>query len=98
MRAGSYGLGKPIALPTLTDGQLSDGCTDHLNTRCIFGGSSCLGTVVENVVATMLAEHCEWKGIFHPGQYGCRRNRSAVDAVGVLMVKTQDAWSRRQVV
>jgi hypothetical protein len=58
---------------------------------------NCLGKVVEKVVATMLADHCERKGTFHPGQYGSRRNRSAVDAVGVLMSKAQEAWSRKKV-
>jgi hypothetical protein len=49
---------------------------------------NCLGKVVKKVVAIMLTDHCKWHRTFHLGQYGCRRNRSAVDAIGVLMVKT----------
>jgi hypothetical protein len=49
---------------------------------------NCLGKVIKKVVAMMLTDHCEWHETLHPGQYGCRRNRSAVDAVGVLMVMT----------
>jgi hypothetical protein len=41
---------------------------------------NCLGEVVEKVVAIMLTDHCEWHGTFYPRQYGCSRNRSAVDA------------------
>jgi hypothetical protein len=28
---------------------------------------NCLGKIVESVVATMLSDHCEWHGNFHPG-------------------------------
>lgn len=59
---------------------------------------NCLGKVVERVVATILSDHCEWHGTFHPGQYGSRRQRSAIDAVGVLMTKAQEAWSWKKVV
>jgi hypothetical protein len=50
---------------------------------------NCLGKVIKKVVATMLADHCEWNGTFHLRQYGSRRNLSMVDAVGVLMSEHQ---------
>jgi hypothetical protein len=59
---------------------------------------NCLEKVVEKVVAMMLSDHCKRKGTFHPGQYGSRRHRAAVDAVGVLMATAQEAWSRKKVV
>ena len=53
---------------------------------------NCLGKIVERVVADLISRHCEATGGFHPGQYGCRTKRSAVDAVGVAI-----AQSRRRV-
>ena len=58
---------------------------------------NCLGKVVEKVVATMISEHCEREGTLHPGQYGSRKRRSAVDAVGVLMTEVQQAWGEGKV-
>ena len=50
--------------------------------------------MVEKVVPGLISEHCEANDGFHPGQYGCRVKRSAVDAVGVVIAQTQEAWSR----
>ena len=61
--------------------------------RCI-SLLNCLGKMVEKVVAGLISEHCEANNGFHPGQYGCRAKRSAVDAVGVAIARTQEAWSR----
>jgi len=58
---------------------------------------NCLGKVVEKVVATMMSEHCEREGTLHTGQYGSRKRRSAVDAVGVLMTEVQQAWGEGKV-
>ena len=55
---------------------------------------NCLGKIVEKVVAMLVSVHCETLGGFHPGQYGCRSQRSAVDAVGVVIAQTQEAWRR----
>jgi hypothetical protein len=46
---------------------------------------NCLGKLVEKTVATMIGGHMERENKLHEGQYGCRKKRSAVDAVGVLM-------------
>ena len=61
--------------------------------RCI-SLLNCLGKIVEKVVADFISRHCESTGGFHPGQYGCRTKRSAVDAVGVAIAQVQKAWSR----
>jgi hypothetical protein len=58
---------------------------------------NCLGKVVENVVAVLVSNHCEREETLHPGQYGCRKRRSAVDAVGVLMAKVQEVWKEGRV-
>ena len=53
-----------------------------------------LGKMVEEVTAMLVTALCETTGRFHPGQYGCRTQRSAVDAVGVTIAQTQEAWDR----
>ena len=55
---------------------------------------NCPGKMVEKVAAMLVSAHCENTGGFHPGQYGCRIRRSAVDAVGVVSAQTQAAWKR----
>jgi Reverse transcriptase (RNA-dependent DNA polymerase) len=46
---------------------------------------SCLGKVVEKVVAELITDHCESRQTLHKGQMGSRKNRSAVDAVACLI-------------
>ena len=58
----------------------------------------CLGKVVEKTVAYILSNHCERTGALNPGQYGSRPQRSAVDAVGLAMARTQQAWSKGKMV
>ena len=58
----------------------------------------CLGKVVEKVAAMLVSAHCERVRGFHPGQHGCRTERSAVDAVGVTIAQVQEAWGRGCVV
>lgn len=53
--------------------------------------------MVEKVAATLVGAHCETTGCFHPGQYGCRTRRSAVDAVGVAIVQTLEAWQNKRI-
>lgn len=48
---------------------------------------SCLGEMVEKVVAILVSTHCELGRGFHLDQYGCRSHRSAVDAVGVMIAQ-----------
>ena len=53
---------------------------------------NCLGKMVEKVAATMVRAHCDQVRGFHPGHYGCRTGRSAVDAVRVMIAQVQEAW------
>ncbi|KAL1581840.1 hypothetical protein WHR41_09430 [Cladosporium halotolerans] len=58
---------------------------------------SCLGKVVEKVVATWIASFCEKNEIFHTGQFGCRRRRGTSDAVAQLVAKVEGAWSKKRI-
>jgi len=55
---------------------------------------NCLGKVVEKVAANAIAEKCERELLLHDGQFGCRKRRSAIDAVGRLMKRVEEAWGR----
>jgi len=55
---------------------------------------NCLGKVVEKVPADAIAEECERRRLLHDGQYRCRKRRSAIDAVGRLMKRVEEAWGR----
>lgn len=46
---------------------------------------NCLGKVTERVVAELLSRHCEGQATLHPGQFGARTKRSAVEAVVTLI-------------
>jgi hypothetical protein len=52
---------------------------------------NCLEKVVEKVAATALSRVCEEKKLLHPGQFGCRKQRSAIDAVAKLIYITEKA-------
>jgi len=53
--------------------------------------------LVERTAAHLIEDHLEWKHGLHDGQFGCRKHRSCVDAVAVLMNRTQQAWSQKKV-
>jgi hypothetical protein len=57
---------------------------------------SCFSKVVEKVVATWIASFCEKNDIFHRGQFGCRRNRSTLDAVAQLVAKVENTWVKKR--
>jgi Reverse transcriptase (RNA-dependent DNA polymerase) len=52
---------------------------------------NCLGKVIEKVAATALSRVCEEKELLYPGQFGCRKQRSAIDAVAKLIYITEKA-------
>jgi hypothetical protein len=57
-----------------------------------------LGKVMQKVVAEMLSRHCKGEGGgLHNGQYGCRKGRSAIDAVHMLVTDVQKAWAQQEV-
>ena len=53
---------------------------------------NCLGKMVEKGAEMLVSAHCEATGRFHSGQYGRRVRRSAVEAAGVAISQTQEAW------
>jgi len=55
---------------------------------------NCLGKVVEKVAANAIAEQCKRRQLLHDGQFGCRKRRSAIDAVGRLMKRVEEEWGR----
>ena len=58
---------------------------------------SCLGKVVEKAAASLIADSLEEKGMLHPGQFGGRRKRSAIDAAATLIVQVEEAWKKKEV-
>jgi len=50
-----------------------------------------ISKLVERTAAQLIADHLERKHGLHDGQYGCRKRRSCVDAVAVLINHTQQA-------
>ena len=57
---------------------------------------SCLGKVVEKVVATWISSFCENNDVFHRGQFGCRQGRSTLDAVAQLVAKVENTWAKKR--
>jgi Reverse transcriptase (RNA-dependent DNA polymerase) len=57
---------------------------------------NCLGKVVEKVAATALSRLCEEKELLHPGQFGYRKQRSAIDAVAKLIYTIKKAWGKKK--
>ena len=57
---------------------------------------NCLGKVVEKVIADELAQYCKSHSKLHPGQMGARKERSAIDAVAVLIHKIQEIWASKK--
>lgn len=52
------------------------------------------GKVVERLVADLITDFVESKGLFHVCQFGGRRQRSAVDAVACLIGEIEHAWGK----
>jgi len=53
--------------------------------------------LVERTAAHLIADHLERSHGLHDGQFGCRKRRSCIDAVAVLMNRTQQAWTEKRV-
>ena len=56
-----------------------------------------ISKLLERTAAHPIADHLERKRGLHEGQFGCRKRRSCIDAVAVLMNRTQQAWARGKV-
>jgi hypothetical protein len=57
---------------------------------------NCLAKVMEKIVARRLAVMAEFKTLLHMHQIGGRRQKSAIDAVMVLIQKVQANWRTRK--
>ena len=56
-----------------------------------------ISKLLERTAAHLIADHLERKQGLHQGQFGCRKRRSCVDAVAILMNRTQQAWKKKRV-
>jgi Reverse transcriptase (RNA-dependent DNA polymerase) len=50
-----------------------------------------LGKVAKKVAVTVIANFCETNELLHEGQFGYRKQRSAIDAVAKLIYTTEKA-------
>jgi len=53
---------------------------------------SCMGKVVEKIVAELLSDEAERRGLLSDGQFGSRRGRSAIDAAAIMVDRAHAAW------
>jgi len=53
---------------------------------------SCMGKVVEKVVAELLSDEAERRGLLSDRQFGSRRGRSAIDAAAIIVDRAHAAW------
>jgi hypothetical protein len=56
-----------------------------------------ISKLVERTAGHLIAVRLERKKGLHEGQYGCRKRRSCIDAVPVLMNRTQQAWQGKKI-
>jgi hypothetical protein len=54
---------------------------------------NCLGKIVEKLAAEAISTYCEGAQVLHPGQMGCRKRRSAIDAVACLIQPVAESAS-----
>ena len=55
-----------------------------------------ISKLVEETAAHLIGEHLERSNGLHEGQYGCRERGATVDAVAVLMNRTEQAWGTKK--
>jgi hypothetical protein len=55
---------------------------------------SCVGKCLERIMADGISSQLEATGGLHWGQFGGRKQRSAVDAVPYVMNRTHNAWNK----
>lgn len=68
-----------------------DDCMKLMTYRSI-SPLSCIGKVVEKLVAKLLVEDAERRGQLSDGQYGSRKKLSAINAVAILVDRALAAW------
>jgi hypothetical protein len=57
-----------------------------------------ISKLVERMASHLIADHLERKKGLHEGQNGYRKRRSCIDAVAVLINRTEQVWSERKIV
>jgi hypothetical protein len=53
---------------------------------------SCMGKVIEKVVAELLSDKAERRALLSDGQFGSRKKRSAIDAAAIMVDRAHAAW------
>jgi len=56
-----------------------------------------ISKLVERTAGYLIGDHLERKKGLHEGQYGCRKRRSCIDAVAVIMNRSQQAWGEKKI-
>ena len=56
-----------------------------------------ISKLLERTAAHLIADHLERKRGLHEGQFGCRKRRSCLDAVAIMMNRTQQVWERKKI-
>jgi hypothetical protein len=59
---------------------------------------NCLGMVVKKIAAERISSFCERHEALHEGQFGCRKRRSAINAVAKLIATIKKAWQQKKLV
>jgi hypothetical protein len=57
-----------------------------------------MGNLVEKVLAELLSEDVERKGLLNDSQFGSRKRRSAIDAVAIMIDRAHNAWLHGNIV
>ena len=58
---------------------------------------SCMGKVVEKVVAELLSAEAERRGLLSDGQFGRRKRQSAIDAAAIIVDRAHAACTNSQI-
>jgi len=58
---------------------------------------SCLGKVVENGVTKLLSEDAEQRGLVSNGQFGSRKEQSAIDPTTIMVDRSQACWNKYKI-
>jgi hypothetical protein len=64
----------------------------QLQAYCAISLLSCMGKVVQKVVAELLSDQAERRGLLSDGQFGSRRGRSAIDTAAIMVDRAHAAW------
>jgi len=54
---------------------------------------SCMGKVIEKVVAALLSDEAERTALLSDSQFGCRKETSAIGAAAIMIHRAHAAWT-----